>query len=443
MIPNLMSPRSTAEIAACPACGHQLAVALLEPFRQPLATIAWPSSEEQAKAMQQLPHSFLRCLDCGHVYNRDFCYDNVPYSEKPNLMFNQGMIWTNHLIQTADLLLSHLPEGGTAIEIGCGEGHLLRHMAAKRRGCRFLGFDPSGAFATDGLFQGHNELFLPEQHMEQYQPDLLICRHVIEHLISPLGFLQSLQFYASRFNLRTRVYLETPCIDRALENGRVVDFYYEHYSHFTTQSFTKMIQRVSHEIDLLTHNYNREVISGIFRVGSQSPWLEIDNQATDFRLRAAISEDLVCVQLEQMLAQGRRIAIWGGTGKAAVFINRFRLDAKRFPLVVDSDPAKVGTFVPGQGQRICSRDTLLQHAVDVIIIPMAWRAQDVWLEIQEAGIACEQVLLEHQGVLVDFHRDHHPYATPEMSGKMPVPVPHYNPQRAAYWMTAPASAGQK
>lgn len=435
--------RSVAQISPCPACGHQLAVAFLDPFRQPLATIAWPRSEEQAKAMQQLPHSFVRCTDCGHVYNRDFCYDNVPYDEKPNLMFNRGAIWTNHLIQTADLLSGYLPDGGTAIEIGCGEGHLLRHMAAKRRGCRFLGFDPSGAFSTEGLFQGRNELFLPEKHLEQYQPDLLICRHVIEHLLNPLGFLQAIQFYASRFNLRTRMYLETPCVDRAIEHGRVVDFYYEHYSHFTTSSFTKMIQRTSHEIELLTHNYNREVVSGIFRVGSQHPWLEIDNQAADFRVQAQVSADVLAIQLEQMLGQKKRIAIWGGTGKAAVFINRYRLDARRFPIVVDSDPAKVDTFVPGQGQRILFRDHLLENQVDVIIIPMAWRAQDVLLEMQEVGIRCEQVLVEHQGTLVDFHRDHHPYAAADQIPRLSAPAPHYNPQRAAYWSEASQIAGHK
>ncbi len=441
-----MNPRNVASVTPCPACGHQLAVTFLEPFRQPLATIAWPKSEEQAKAMKQLPHLFVRCVDCGHVFNRDFCYDEVPYCEKPNLMFNQGLTWTNHLIQTADMLLAYVPPGGTVIEIGCGEGHLLRHMAAKRHHCRFVGFDPSGAFATDGLFEGRSELFLPEQHIEQWQPDLLICRHVLEHLINPLGFLQSIQFYATRFNLRTRVYIETPCIDRAIENARLVDFYYEHHSHFTTQSFTRMVQKTSHEIDLLTHNYNREVISGIFRVGSQHQWIEIDHQARDFRTQSSISEDLVAIQLEQMVGQGRQMAIWGGTGKAAVFINRYRLDAKRFPLVVDSDPDKVDTYVPGQGQRIRYRDYLRHNPVDVIIIPMAWRAQDVLLEMHEAGISCQQVLIEHQGVLVDFHRDQHPYATGEPFPKTSAPSnpsPHYNPQKTAYWAANMHRSGRK
>ena len=216
----------------CPACSYHVAVTFIDPYRQPLATVAWPGSEEEAKAMKQLPLSFVRCVDCGHIFNRDFRYEEVPYSKKPHLMFNQGTTWTSHLIQTADMLLGYLNKDSIVVEIGCGEGHLLRHMASKRKDCRFIGFDPNASFETDGLFEGHSELFLPEVHMESLQPDLIISRHVMEHLINPLGFLQSIQFNASRLDLRTRVYIETPCIDRALETGRVGDFYYEHNSHY-------------------------------------------------------------------------------------------------------------------------------------------------------------------------------------------------------------------
>jgi hypothetical protein len=52
---------------------------------------------------------------------------------------------------------------------------------------------------------------------------------------------------------------------------------------------------------------------------------------------------------------------------------------------------------------------LLKSPVDVIVIPTQWRARDIALEITRRGIACEQLLLEYQGKLVDFERDVHPY----------------------------------
>ena len=85
---------------------------------------------------------------------------------------------------------------------------------------------------------------------------------------------------------------------------------------------------------------------------------------------------------------------------------------KTFPLVVDSDAAKVGTFVPGTGQEIQHRDVLRLRPVDVVIIPPQWRAADITLEMEGVSISVDLVLIEHQGQLVDFFRDTHPYRRP-------------------------------
>lgn len=101
--------------------------------------------------------------------------------------------------------------------------------------------------------------------------------------------------------------------------------------------------------------------------------------------------------------------IWGGTGKSAAFMCRYGVDGERFPWVVDSDIAKVGTFVPGTGQEIHFRDILKTCPADVVIIPPQWRAADILAEMEQAGIVVDMVLIEHKGQLVNFHRDEHPY----------------------------------
>ena len=57
--------------ATCPACGHHVAVTFFK-GQQPLATIAWPKSAAAAQEMTLLPLEFMRCVDCGHVYNTAF-----------------------------------------------------------------------------------------------------------------------------------------------------------------------------------------------------------------------------------------------------------------------------------------------------------------------------------------------------------------------------------
>ncbi len=70
---------------------------------------------------------------------------------------------------------------------------------------------------------------------------------------------------------------------------------------------------------------------------------------------------------------------------------------------------KVGTFVPGTGQEIRFRDWLLEHPVEVIVIPMHWRARDIVDEMRACDITVDQVLIEYRGHLVDYFLGDHPY----------------------------------
>ncbi|MBI82266.1 MAG: methyltransferase [Planctomycetaceae bacterium] len=393
----------------CPACGHHVAVPFMDRQQQPLATLGWPGSEKEAQEMDELPLAFVRCVNCGHVYNREFTYENVPYSEKPNLMFNRGNIWSRHLERVCELMLDYLPSEPLVAEIGCGEGHLLRAMAERRPGGRYIGFDPNASMNTGGLFEARTELFMPARHVTELSPNLVISRHVLEHLVNPLGFLQSMAFAASWAGVETKVYIEVPCIDHAIKTGRTVDFYYEHNSHFTTESFTRMLTRTSKSVEMLLHSYNREVISGLVRLGDSPSMVTYAKEATRFRIGSREAKETVGRQLDELAATGQRVAIWGGTGKAAAFINNYAVDAKRFPLVVDSDPDKVGTHVPGQGQMIRSRDLLRDAPAEVLIIPMQWRTRDILNEMEREQIQCPLVLIEHEGRLINFEQDEHPY----------------------------------
>jgi len=396
--------------ATCPACGFHVAVPFFDGGDQPLATIAWPESEKEARAMERLPLSFVRCIECGHIYNDKFDYSHVPYSEKPNLMYNRAPVWIEHLHQVRDLILEHLPESPTVVEIGCGEGHLLRELAEARPSGRYIGFDPNGSVNTkESNVEARKELFYPEIHMEECKPDIIIGRHVLEHLMNSLGFLQQLDSAANIMGVRSYMFLEVPCIDGVLETGRIADFYYEHNSHFTTASFTRMLERCTSGIELIRHGYSDEVIYGLAKLGGSKERAMVAEEAYTFSQNARQAKSNISAQLDVLHGSGRTVAIWGGTGKGAAFMNYYGVDRSRFPLVVDSDPDKVGTFVPGAGQEIRYRDALLDNPVDVLIIPTQWRARDIVREMDKCGICPESVLIEHNRELVEYHSTDHPY----------------------------------
>jgi len=400
--------------ARCPACAHGVAVEFWDAGQQPLATLAFPRSAEEAQALPRYRLRFVRCVECGHVYNTEFDYNQVPYSKHPNRMYNSGPLWRKHLGRVQRLLLEVLPARPTVVEVGCGDGHLLSNLACARPEGRYIGFDPNAAIQTDnGRIEARVELFIPERHLPQYRPHLVIARHVLEHLVDPLHFLQTMALAVSYYRWPIRLFVEVPCIDLALETGRTTDFFYEHNSHFSTESLRRMLERAGASIELLEKGYGGEVVYALAELPVQAHQVQRAQQALAFGQQAEARRQALAQQLQALAESGLRVAIWGGTGKAAALINQCGLDAQRFPLVVDSDKEKAGTYVPGTGQLIRFRDYLLDHPVDVILIAPQWRAADIVLEIHQHGIPYQKILLEYQGRWVDYFQDEHPYCTLE------------------------------
>ena len=394
---------------ACPACGYQVAIPFLVGSQQPLATIAWPQSSQAAQDMEKLPLEFYRCVDCGHVYNHAFSYEVIPYSKKPNLMFNQGVGWSIFIKGVYRSIFRRLPPQPTVVEIGHGDGSFLKGLANHCSRGTFIGFDPNSENHQQDNTEFRREYFDPIKHAAEIKPDLIVSRHVLEHFTNPLGFLQSIAYASRCIGIEVLAYFEVPCIDQAIESNRTSDFYYEHNSHFTNRSFNKMLGKCSDTVLEVGHGYGGEVVYGIIKLRGDEDHLKHVNESYEYQVNARTAHQTICGQLDELFNSGLSVCIWGGTGKSAALMNRYGIDAVRFPFVVDSDMNKVGTFVPGTGQQILDRSWLVENPVQVIIIPTQWRAHDIFREITEHNIPYNTIYIEHAGRLVDYLHDKHPY----------------------------------
>lgn len=394
--------------ANCPVCSHHVASLFFDGGKQTLATLAWPASAQAAWELPRHPLDFVQCPKCTHVWNRSFEYDAIPYQSNPNRMFNKGSIWKGHLAVSSAQLLERLPDAPTVVEIGCGEGHFIRGLAEARGAGRFVGFDPNAHPETGQGVEFHARLFEPLADMAAYSPDAIVIRHVLEHLTTPAELIEQLAWAASQVDKAVWLFAEVPCIDRVFATNRLADFFYEHVSHFTTESFRALMTRAG-EVTMISHGYDGEVVYGLVKLGVPAEMRNRAKQAQEFFADAKVSRAAIAAQLSDLSSAEKRVAIWGGTGKAAAFIHYFDVDAKRFPLVVDSDPDKAGTFVPGTGQQIQFRDVLKTSTPDVVIIPTQWRAKDIVAEMERESIRPAVVLIEHGGRLMDYFRDPHPY----------------------------------
>ncbi len=384
----------------CPACCSKIVEPLYSAGPQPLMALNLPQSKRDAEHAALYPMNFYMCCLCGHVYNSDFDYAKIPYKEDSNRMYNNGAGWRAHLEDLAGKVRGGFDfSDKVIIDIGAGDGGFLATVGGRFAHC--IAFEPGidSAICRSRGIETYADYFLPQRDVEKFKPDVITCRHVLEHLQSPRDFVAEIAYYAQIYNVFPLFVAEVPCITKAMDTHRITDFLYEHVSNFTQRSLRVMFESAGWSTHSEYLTYNGEVAIWIGRPKREIAVSEFKAQAKAFRDHSWDSVMAVHAKIDTRIAQGSTIAFWGGTGKGAAFLNAYHL---KNGIVVDSDLDKVGRYVPGTAQKIEHADALLESPVDMIVITTRWRAADIYAEIKRKGIKYKELLVLEESHLREY-----------------------------------------
>lgn len=387
---------------ACLACGYALHYPVYHPEDQPLAALNLPNKQPDAINAPRYPMNFHACARCGHIYNIAFDYSKVPYEKNSNLMYNRGSGWQVYIQELIDRLHKHYPfTDKTVVEIGCGDGHFLVSLREKFPSLRCIGFEPGidPLRMKEAPITMVNDYFVAERDLPNYKPDLIVCRHVIEHLEAPRDFAADISYWCNMHQLFPYFLVEVPRINNAIAQSRINDYLYEHVSNFTDTSLRLMLESAG--FDILEYNtaYGGEVLVTLVKPKEMPQLQAIGKTAEAYRQAILSQHKTVYETLDKWRSAGKRIAFWGGTGKGAAFLNGFKLSYEHYPIVIDSDPHKTGKFVPGMGQEIRPPEYLHAQPVDIIVITTQWRAADICEEIKQRKITCGEIYVVRNQML--------------------------------------------
>jgi len=207
---------------------------------------------EQARAVN-IPRGDLAlviCESCGFIFNRAFEPQKIMYgadyenTQACSPSFNEyldGLV--RHMILERNVRDCHV------VEVGCGNGLFLRKLVtyegANNRG---YGFDPSytgSASELGGRLNFATRYY--DSECANVPADVVVCRHVIEHVPRPLRLLRDIK-KALAHAPAARIFFETPCAEWILCNQVIWDFFYEHCSYFTAGSLTTAFEGAGFEV---------------------------------------------------------------------------------------------------------------------------------------------------------------------------------------------------
>lgn len=375
----------------CPVCES----AQLKPFLQrsqvPVHQNLVVTRQGAARTVTRGELDLVICEACGFVFNQAFDLSRLSYGED----YDNTQSCSAYFDAYLDGLVQDMVErqgvrNCTIVEVGCGKGHFLKKLVnypgANNRG---FGFDPSYVGPqTDlnGRLQFRTCYY--DQSCTDIAADVVVCRHVIEHVPEPLQILRSVRA-ALASSPKARVFFETPCVEWILRHRVIWDFFYEHCSLFTAESLGLAFRRTGFAVERVEHIFGGQYLWLEARVADFDEALPMTGETVRLATSYAADEQKLreawLARLRD-LGQSGKVALWGAGAKGATFANLVDPDCALIDCVVDLNPNKQGRFIPGTGHPIVAPADLPVRGVrNAVLMNPNYRQENLQL-LAEAGI---------------------------------------------------------
>jgi len=358
----------------CPICKSRSITGFLRRERVPVHQNLVITDQEAAVGITRGDLDLVFCGECGFVFNRAFELSKLSYREDYDNTQTCSPAFNEYLNDLVEyLVFERGVRNCRIVEVGCGKGTFLRKLVeTEGSGNSGYGFDPSyvgPAVDLEGRLRFEKRFYGPE--CADIPADVVVCRHVIEHVPEPLELLHTIR-QALVDSPHARVFFETPDVAWTLRNQVIWDFFYEHCSLFTPESLTTAFEAAGFAVESVRHVF-----------GGQYLWLE----AVVTNKRSAVTKSSGCIPslAEQFAASDRelkkgweagtrelavkgKVALWGAGAKGVTLANLIDTERKWIDCVVDLNPQKQGRYLPGTGHPIVDYQGLANRGITVAIL---------------------------------------------------------------------------
>lgn len=378
-----------------PVCPNSDVIPLIDMRGVPVhCNILWPTREAALDA----PRGDIRLgyfPDCGHVYNLAFDPSLMEYTQEYENSLHFSPRFQEYATALADSLVEKYDlRDKDIVEIGAGKGDFLIMLCAQY-GNRGWGYDPS--YVPEEGYTAPNVTFIQDFYSEKYtdqKADLIVCRHVLEHIEDPDAFLAQVRRAVGN-RQDTVVFFEVPNSLWTLRQLGIWDIIYEHCSYFSPTSAAQLFRSNGFRVLNVDQVFGGQFLT-IEAMPTDTP-TAVDDEAE----RAALTADALAFadnyrkkhghwseKLRQLAADGKRGVVWGAGSKGVTFLNALPAsDAIEF--IVDINPRKQGKFIAGTGQRIVPPEFLKDMQPDFVIIMNANYRDEIGDMLSGQGVTAE------------------------------------------------------
>jgi len=334
------------------------------------------------------------CPTCGLTFNKSFDASLTGYSTSYENDQSNSPAFSAHMASMADRILSSFSRRNdiAVVEIGCGQGQFLFELVNRgtSRISSAVGFDPAwrGGRGKAGVRIESRVFDRSEMTFQKAAPDVVILRHVIEHIAKPTNFFEDIR-NALPDDWGGRLFVETPSLEWILRHRVIHDFFYEHCNYFTAPTLRSALAR---------SGFEAVMIESVFE--GQYHWVEAtaagptptpDCNANDLPplLRELNGDEIRSADTWHSriakLSQTGKVAVWGAGAKGVSFVNAIDRSAQWITCIIDINPAKQDKFIPVTAHPIISPSSARRSKIENIIVMNPNYCAEIEAVLRELG----------------------------------------------------------
>ncbi|MBN2452666.1 MAG: methyltransferase domain-containing protein [Candidatus Omnitrophica bacterium] len=315
------------------------------------------------------------CDKCAAVFNSAFDPDILEYDRHYDNSRDSSPAYRDYLDELASKVGKDIRKDARILEVGCGNGDFLKKLC-DRTHARGFGYDR--AYTGDGV-QGsvifRKEYFSPSAADSGY--DVLILRHVLEHLHKPYLFLKQI-CRPSVLAKGAKICVEVPDLEWIVRKEAFYDITYEHCNYFCRKSLAALISSAGFRDIRISNVFGGEYIllEAVYDPTACKDAMSGRPEASGIDLGNVLKG--IKRERDDFIRSAENLCVWGASGKGVLFLSALNDELlKRVKYVVDINEKKQGRFLPVSAKRI-EPPAVLRKAtgkIDVLVMNSVYKKE--------------------------------------------------------------------
>ncbi len=388
---------------SCRFCHSPLKLSLVDLGETPLANSYLPANDPAALAAERrYPLHVMVCESCWLAQTSETPPADAIFSHDYAYLSSWSAGWVDHARRYAEAMTARFGLGpqSKVVEVASNDGYLLQHFAAA--GIPVLGVEPAGHAASLAEAKGvptrvefFHEASATRLRDEGHGADLMAANNVLAHVPDIRAFAAGFKALLKPQGVAT---FEFPHLARLLTQVQFDTIYHEHYSYLSLIFVQRLMQEVGLQVfdveTLPTHGGSLRVFAchpgahpvtpAVARVLAEEIALQMNQAGGYTGMAARVGRILTDFRafLARVKAEGKSVAGYGAAAKGNTFLNVAAIGPQGgIDFVVDRNPSKQGTLLPGSHIPVLDPDEIASRRPDYLVI-LPWNIAPEVMEQQ-------------------------------------------------------------